>query len=170
MSSPFDALFFVLLLLRFGKGRKHNTKREGRRKKTFVVVLSLFVERASRFFRWTTLVLVSKRERERERERTTAPFIFPTNIKRFERDDAVVFSVGLRRRPGTRGAVGRREAPRTKAARRFGGNNNNTTTLAGWSVDQRRALPTRKEDTNDGVKIRRGDFAPVAAGGGVFLR
>ena len=117
-----------------------------------------------------------ERERERGNARRHSIHFPPTNIESASRerdDDAVVFSVGLRvRRPGTRGAVGRREAPRTKAARRFGGNNDttNTTTLAGWSVDQRRALPTRKEDTHDGVKIRRGDFAPVAAGGCVFLR
>ena len=183
MSSLFDALFFVLLLLlllrRFGKGRKQNTtKREGRRRKKTFVVLSLCVERASRVFRWTTLALWCRKEREREGTHDGTPFIFPQRTSKAlrERDDdaVVVFSVGLRvRRPGTRGAVGRRDAPRTKAARRFGGNNNNTTTLAGWSVvDQRRALPkTRQEDTHDGVKIRRGDVAPVAGGGGgVFLR
>ena len=177
----FSSFFFLVFFFALGKAANRTTqsdeKDDDAKKKTFVLSFCRFLLSA--------LCLVSfvgrrlcwcrkERERERGNARRHHSFFPNEHQKRFERDDAVVFSVGLRRRPGTRGAVGRREAPRTKAARRFGGNNNNNNnnnTLAGWSVDQRRALPTRKEDTNDdGVKIRRGDFAPVAAGGGVFLR
>ena len=173
MSSPFDALFssfFFLVFFFFALGKALAN----------IITQICWAPRVS-FLSLDDDACVGVEKREREREggnaRDGTIHFSPTNIKSASRrdDDAVVFSVGLRRRPGgTRFcAVGRREAPRTKAAaRRFGGNNNNNNnnTLAGWSVDQRRALPTRKEDTNDGVKIRRGDFAPVAAGGGVFLR
>lgn len=79
-SSPFDATKKNRnrFLLR-GKGRKHNTKREGRRKKTFVVVLSLFVERAS-FLSLDAFGGVEEREREREGTHDGTIHFSPTNI------------------------------------------------------------------------------------------
>ena len=87
----FSSFFFLVFFFALGKAANRTTqsdeKDDDAKKNLRLVVLSLFVERAlSRFFRWTTLVLVSKRERERERERTTAPFIFPQRTSKALRE------------------------------------------------------------------------------------